>query len=1144
MTELAAGRSASFEVCAELPAGTTVLEASAGTGKTYTIAALATRYVAEGLATLDQLMLVTFSRSATQELRERVRGRLTSAALGLADPVAARAGEDEIVALLARAGDAEVDVRRRRLATALAAFDGATIATTHQFCQQVLRGLGVAGDVELDAQVVENLDDLVVEVVDDLYLRRYGAPGSEPPLITRTQAIAVARAATADVHAQLEPSGAARDTVAGARRALAEAVRREFDVRKRARRLLGYDDLLSRLADALGDATGGPPACDRLRRRYRVVLVDEFQDTDPVQWDILRLAFHLHTTLVLIGDPKQAIYAFRGADVVTYLTAADAAQTNATLSVNWRSDQPLLRAFDAVFAGAALGDPRIVVRPVSSAHPGQRIVAEEPVASLRLRLVPRHLLSLTTKGLAATGHARSVVARDLAADLVGLLDGRTRLLVTPALSERGPMRNPVDPSGVPPGSPVERPVCPGDVAVIVRTNKQAELIRDALRQANVPAVLGGGPSVFVTRTAREWLVLLEALEAPHRSPRVRAAALTCFLGWTAERLAAAQAAAVDELGTLMRRWAVLLAERGVAALLEAAFVSQRIPERLLGYVDGERQLTDLRHVGEALHRIALDGQLGLSALAEWLRHRICEAGADADEERTRRLESDADAVQVITVHRSKGLEFPVVYLPFAWDRWVPQDPDPLLLHDELGVRVRDVGGPTDPGWARRAEQHRLEESGEDLRLLYVGLTRAQSHVVAWWAPSTNTPSSALHRLLFGTFEPEQKPPDVVPVPSSDAAALERLREVAHRSTGSLTVHEVGHVDPVTWHGTDGQVPSMRTAVFDRQVDVAWRRTSYSSLTTAVHQLHTAVTSEPEDVERDDERETPTPEDSGRRPPDDVMSPMAALPAGTSFGTLVHAVLENVDTQAADLSAELQARVTEQLSYRPMAGVAVSELSAALLPSLETPLGDVGLGRTLRDIAPRDRLAELDFELPLAGGDEPHADVVLADVAGLLRRHLPSDDPLAGYPDLLDDALLRGQHLRGFLTGSIDAVLRIRHEGEPRYVIVDYKTNWLGAPGGPLGAWDYRPSAMAAAMCEAHYPLQALLYSVALHRYLRWRDPRYVPELHLGGAAYLFLRGMCGAGSPAFDGMTSGVFGWRPAPVMVTELSTLLDEGAR
>ncbi|MFP5020267.1 UvrD-helicase domain-containing protein [Pseudonocardia phyllosphaerae] len=1141
-----------FTVDGPLPTGTTVLEASAGTGKTYTIAALATRYVAEGIVGLDGLMLVTFGRDATQELRERVRERLvgTERALGavLRTGVAPDPG-DRVVAYLADADPAEIEDRRARLAAAAASFDSATIATTHQFCSQMLAGLGVAADNDPDAEFVEHVDDVVTEVVDDFYVRKYASPAAGRPAFTRTEALDLARRAVADPQAELEPRDADPGSPAATRYGFATAVRAEVDARKRRLRIYSYDDMLSRLAAALRDPQRGPAARARLRARFSVVLVDEFQDTDPLQWEILRRAFHTedpgpgdHRALVLIGDPKQAIYAFRGADVHSYLAAAHVAAEKKTLETNRRSDAALLTALQGVFDGAALGDPGIVVHPVEAHHDTRRLSCADD-APLRLRLVDRDRLDLTGRGLGRAPGARAVVAADVAADLSRLLDGTAQW-------DGEPLR-------------------PGQVAVLVRTNAQGVLVRDACAAAGIPAVLTGSTSVFTTPAARDWLTLLEAVEQPQRSLRLRSAALTRFVGRTVAELCGEGAeAVVDELGADLRAWHTVLAERGVAAMQEAVFARHDPAGRLLSRPDGERDLTDLRHVGQVLHAAALERHLGPTALTEWLRHRIGEAGRDTAAERSRRLESDADAVQIVTVHRSKGLEFPVVYLPFAWDRWVPDQPDPLLYHRAVpgtteSRRLLDVGGPTGPERADRIAAHQAEEAGEDLRLLYVALTRACSQVVAWWVPGTTTATSSLHRILFGRPGPGLEPDARVKVPG-DANAAEYLRS----TLGSSGVV----VEPLTDRAPVRTAPeppagAPRVAVFDRTLDTAWRRTSYTALTASAHDAHRTHTAESTGEEPGDDAPTPgvlsEPESEGvvdepdapaagtvdATPAQALPSPMADLPPGTGFGTLVHAILEHVDTTAARtgddaLRAELVAHTEAELRRQP-ADVGAEELADALIPVLRTPLGPLADGLALADVAPADRLSELDFELPLGGGDDPAARVLtLSAVAEALRRHLGPGDVLHDYAEHLASPELAGQPLRGYLTGSIDSVLRIGG----RYLVVDYKTNWLGpyGPAGrePLTSAHYTSSALVTAMVDAHYPLQALLYAVALHRYLRWRVPGYDPDTHLGGVGYLFLRGMCGPATPVTgDGPLAapcGVFAWRPPTALVSELSDLLD----
>ncbi|MCZ2813163.1 UvrD-helicase domain-containing protein [Modestobacter sp. VKM Ac-2979] len=1074
-----------FDVCGPLPTGTTVLEASAGTGKTFAIAALTTRYVAEGAAELSEIMLVTFGNAASRELRDRVRERLVSAERGLRDPDAARRAErDPVLQLLADVPDDEVVRRQRRLARALAGFDEATIATTHSFCSQMLAGLGMAADADPTAAFVEDIDDLVREVVDDLYVRTF-AGSADPPFLSHADLLDLGRRAVgSDRQATLWPLS--DEGPAGRRRRAAAAVRREVEKRKRTVGLVDYDDWLSLLRDALTNDFSGTGACERVAGRYRVVMVDEFQDTDPVQWEILERAFHGRTTLVLIGDPKQAIYAFRGGDVTTYLAAAAEATTEATLGTNWRSDAPLLEALDLVFGGAALGHERIVVRPVNSAHPTARLTGAG--APLRLRRLERTGHGRTWQGMPSVARLRDAVAGDVAADVVDLLSG---------------------------GAEYEgRTVQPGDLAVLARTNAQGHLLREALGRAGVPAVFAGGGSVFATPSATSWLRLLEALEQPHRAGRVRSAALSVFLGYDEESLDAGGNELADELGPQLRRWADVLAERGVAAFLEVLTAEKGLPARLLARPDGERLLTDLQHIGQVLHAAAQRESLGLTALVEWLRRRIAQSSVEGADERSRRLESDAAAVQLMTVHVSKGLEFPIVYVPFGWDRWTPDKPQVLRLHDDQGRRVLDVGGSSGPGYAAARARHEAEESGEDLRLLYVALTRARCQVIAHWAPSSNTAAAPLNRLLFGAAGLGAEPAARVQPPPDDGVAA-ALATLSARSGGRIEVADVARRAALRWEPLRTPVPELSISHFTRTLDEEWRRTSYSALTRDAHEQQLA--SEPDVAGTDDERDTeePLPE----TPPADALpSPLTDLPGGAAFGTLVHAVLEDLDPDALD------ERCAEAVARHLVPGVTAQALADGLRPVLTTPLGDLGL--PLASIAATDRLAELDFELPLAGGDDTVPHSTLADVAQLLRRH--DLGPLSGYPDLM--AALAPQALRGFLTGSIDAVLRLPG---PVFAVVDYKTNRLGAE--PLTTWHYRAEAMAEEMQRTHYVLQALLYCVALHRYLRWRLPGYDPDRHIGPVLYLFVRGMAGAAALA----GAGVFTWTPPPGLVAELSDLL-----
>ncbi|HWD75117.1 MAG TPA: UvrD-helicase domain-containing protein [Solirubrobacteraceae bacterium] len=1126
-----------FDVCGPLPRGVTVLEASAGTGKTYTIAALTARYVAEGTP-LERLLLVTFTRIATGELRERVRERLVAVERGLARRLAGDAEdseEDPVVALLA-AGDAAA--ARERLARAVAGFDAATIATTHGFCQEVLGGLGIAGDLEPDVAFVEDLSDLVSDVVDDLYVRRFSR--GDPPPFGRTEAAAIVRAAIENPEATIVSAGG---PVAEMRGRLALKAREELERRKRAMAVMTYDDLVSRLKTTL-DGPGGAATAAQLRQRFQVVLVDEFQDTDPAQWEIMQRAFgHEAATLVLIADPKQAIYAFRGADIYSYLEAAASATQRATLPVNWRSDQGLIDAHDALFSGVKLGHEGIAYRQVRATpeHRRPRITGAPVAAPLRFRVALREDpgLSLTPSGYASAPSAREYVARDVAGDIVSLLDSGARVAASPEDGGGG-----------------DEPVKPGHLAVLVRTNRQAAMIREALEEAGVPAVINGAGSVFGTEPAREWLRLLEALERPASITRAHSAALTCFIGWSAERLAAADedSWAWEEIHRRLHDWARVLRTRGLASLLETILRhrsenadGRALPARVLGEEAGERSLTDVRHIGQLLHAAATAEQLGPTALTAWLRIRIAEAEQDtADEERSRRLESDAEAVQVLTIHRSKGLEFPVVYLPFLWDFGRIRDQaDPVFFHDPAAGDARTVDVALEGrDYRTHREQFIAEQRGEDLRLVYVALTRARHQAVVWWAGSFDSRNSPLGRLLF--FRSETG--DVAPVGThtpGDPAVLARLDTLAQSAGGPhrISVERAALGGPPAWSPPLPEPAELAVSVFDRPLDLRWRRTSYSDITVASHDAW--VTSEPESPLLADEPPVPAapPPAQGAQPQLslDTRSLLGQMPVGVDVGTFVHRVMETTDFAAPDIDAELATRIGEVQGRRAVEIGSAAALSAGLRAVIETPLGPVLGDAALRDFARPDRLDELGFELPLAGGDQPSGWLTLRRIADALREHTSDGDPLRAYVERLQDPRLR-QSVRGYLTGSLDLVLRMTGPEGPRFAVLDYKTNWLGPPDEPLTAWHYRPEAMTAEMLRHHYALQALLYAVALHRFLRWRLPGYEPARHLAGVVYLFVRGMTGREGAAADGTPHGVFGWAAPPGLVPALSDALSDG--
>ena len=532
---------------------------------------------------------------------------------------------------------------------------------------------------------------------------------------------------------------------------------------------------------------------------------------------------------------------------------------------------------------------------------------------------------------------------------------------------------------------------------------------------------------------------------------------------------------------------------------------------------------------------------------------IAEAGEDtSDEERSRRLESDAEAVQVLTIHRSKGLEFPIVYFPYLWEPgYIPHErPAGLLPRPRRRRRARrSTSASTAPTSPRHQRQHEAEQRGEDLRLAYVALTRAQHQAVVWWAGSWDSRNSALGRLLFA----RDADGNVAAGGRVDADRRGRRRALRgarrRRRPGCISVERVdARAADARGRARRREPAELAAARFDRDLDWRWRRTSYSDITAG--RLRGAR-----------RRASPRSASSTTR------SRRRAAAAGAADGDDRTAALRAVPSLLAEMPVGVQRRHVRapRASRRPTSPRPTSTPSSRAHVAADAGApprrrrrpgrgrrracarrsrrrsGRCSAALRLRDVARADRLDELDFELPLAGGDEPTGRLTLAAIGARAARAPARRRPARR---------LRRAARR---PGAAPERARLPHrqhrprraargDGDPRFAVVDYKTNWLGAPGEELTAWHHRPAALAAEMQRAHYGLQALLYTVALHRYLRWRLPGYDPERNLAGVLYLFLRGMTGPDTPAVDGTPCGVFAWRPPAALVEALSDVLDRG--
>ena len=1152
--------------------GERLIEASAGTGKTFTIAALYLRLLL-GLGgeaaypraiSVEELLVVTFTEAATEELRGRIRSNIHELR------IACLRGESDnplYSALLAEIADK--DDAAKTLLLAERQMDEAAVFTIHGFCQRMLSLNAFESGMLFEQQLIEDESRLryqacadfwrrhcypltrdIAAVIHDVWkgprdllksLDRWlqgeapqlkSPPAPNETLAERHQQIIARidslkqqwREQVGEIEGVLENSGLDRRkfnrgnqgkwmekvnawaqeetlsyqlpdalekfaqsfllerTKAGGEppvhplfsavesllassltltdlvlaRAMVEirdAVARE----KRRRGELGFDDMLSRLDEALrGDS--GETLASAIRQRFPVAMIDEFQDTDPQQYRIFRRIWRRQpeTALLLIGDPKQAIYAFRGADIFTYMKARGDVAAHYTLDTNWRSSPGMVGSVNRLFS---LSDNpfmfhEIPFLPVKAAakNKGLRFTVDAAdVPAMNVWLMPGDTVG--------SGDYQTFMAQLCATQIRDWLSAGQR---GRALLWRGE---------------TSRPVQASDITVLVRNRLEAAQVREALQTLGIPSVyLSNRDSVFETLEAQELLWLLQAVLAPERENTLRSALATSMFGLTAldiENLnqdEQAWDALVEEFSEYRQIWR----QRGVMPMLRALMTARHIAENLLATRGGERCLTDILHISELLQEAA--SQLESEhALVRWLAQHIAEPDSNAASQQMR-LESDKHLVQIVTIHKSKGLEYPLVWLPFI-ARFRKQDQ--AFYHDrETFAAVLDLG--QDEASLELAEAERL---AEDLRLLYVALTRAVWHCSLGVAPLSSRKSgnsdfhlSALGRLLQAGE-------------AMDAAGLAaRLADFCH---GDIALQIPGELDLTPWQAPAATIPRLSARELQRRIADDWRVTSYSGL-----QQH-GFSGGQDLLPRLDVDAAGV----GEVVEEPQLTPHQ-FPRGAAPGTFLHSLFEELDfTQPVP-----EGWMAEKLQ--------LSGFDAQWAPVLTDWLGGVlktrlpGPDIALNQLAARDKQVEMAFYLPIA-------QLLTAErLDALIRQY----DPLSADTPPLDF-----RQVRGMLKGFIDLVFR--HEG--RYYLLDYKSNWLGEDREA-----YTRPAMEQAMRAHRYDLQYQLYSLALHRYLRHRLADYDYDRHFGGVIYLFLRGM--------DGQEGGqgIFTTRPVRPLIDGLDQL------
>lgn len=1189
-------------------AGTQLIEASAGTGKTWTIAALYLRLVLghRGGAPLlpAQILVMTFTKAATAELRERIRTRLAEAAEAFRDK---RAPDDFLAALIADYPDAEQRARAaRQLELAAQWMDEAAVFTIHGWCQRMLSQHAFASGEAAVSDTVADEAELLAEAVRDYWrghvftlgreaaavflgawktpaelqkalapllphadrLQLGGQPLSAPrepkdlldvPAGALHEAEATARQAwlaavdaieamlltasdtkvlkgnlvvpknlpghLATMRAWAQGGELGDDTLARftqsrltectakdkrppahpafaalehlqARRAetlalppllLAHAapwVARRVDKARRRLAQLGYDDMLKRLDAALHGAAGDALA-RLIAAQYPVALVDEFQDTDPLQWRILQRSYAgiEGKALLLIGDPKQAIYGFRGADIHTYLAAREqASQPHWTLGTNHRSTEALVKAVNRVFLFADQYDDGAF--GFGKALPFIEVDARGRAEQLQLdgETLPAMPMAVQTSTLTlSSGAWRESMAEHGAAQLVAWLSAAQQGRCGFA-DEHGKLT----------------PLRPGDIAILVRDRHDAAAMRAALRARGLAHVyLSDNQSVYASAEATELLAWLAACAQPGNDRAMRAALATPCMG---QSLAELDRLNTDEAhweacGEHFRQLHALWQRHGVLAMLHDLLHRFGVPARLLARAAGERALTNLLHLAELLQQAAsgLDGE---HALIRHLAAQIANpAGGEAAEEQIVRLESEAALIKIVTIHKSKGLEYPVVLLPFVCGFRETSDKKPLLWHDAHGAAHFDLRPDADA--RKHAEAERLQE---DLRLLYVALTRARH--LCWLGVAClkngNGKASELHKSAFGYVLAGGLP--------IEAAELRTRVDQLAQGQDAIHVAELPEQADTQRYRPQGNAIQPRDA---RRCTLPphtpWWIASYSAL--AQHEAD-ASHGAPETAGQSTLAEAIQTIDEATAASGETALPAEAVPMvdtgvagiqanihafdrGAAPGTFLHELLEHCAEEGFARAAAPSPLLLETIARRCQAHNWkrwIASLSTWLPTLLRTPLplpsGDTMPLATLTD--PQRYRAELEFWF-----EANHVQAQALD-------RLVTTHTLAGAPR----TALAPNFVNGMLKGFIDLVF----EHEDRWYVADYKSNWLGHDAAA-----YTETAMRDSVLQSRYDLQYAIYTLALHRQLQARLPGYDYERHMGGVLYLYLRGVDGAG---------------------------------
>ena len=1128
-----------------------LLEASAGTGKTFSLTSLVARYVAEDGLKIDQLLMATFTKAAASEMRERTRAKLSEALIALNSGISSEQvqPEDAWMKQIVDCNGQTRAQRSSRLRDAISGVDSATITTIHGFFQQALREVGLRSADSANSEIAPGKNSIAKQILRDELVTLFASgdvnlmnalPGKTPSDL-EAAIYEVIEGLDSNISAVAAPAND-DGTEAFDWSSFVDRVRQKINTQRVASGTISFDDLITGLRDLLKSTNAlSEDVIKEMRSRYRLVLIDEFQDTDDTQWEIFSKIFDVEQmksvqgpartdetflAMIMVGDPKQAIYRFRGADIAAYLKAVeDPNLQRFEMKRNFRSDRNLITGLNRWFkgqpdenghtSGFKFGNKNIAFIEVEAAKKGLGNAltiqgSKDESKALQLRWIPTDSKQASTVGI-----VRPRIAEDLCNHVALLLNSGT----IPDKRD---------------GITIQRPVQPGDISILVRAHDDADPIVEALRARGIPVVKSNVGSVAKSEALAQLRNLLLAMASPNDNRRIKALALSWFVGYSV--LDILDEKKITELGTRCNDWAKNLLELGIVGFYQTLRAEESVMTTVSSSIEAERRLTDMEHLAELLHSKTNGKKLSAASVLRYLEE-IASEDSD-DEEYVRRIDSDAKAIQITTIHASKGLEYPIVLVPY------PKAPIKLGAEVFTYEGQRYVNAARTLPWqiGKLNEETRKaltneEIEGDDLRLLYVAFTRAKHQLVIWWANTQKMSESPLARLLFGDHE------DIARKTTALDGDLARKRlsaiqqQIGVDENGEQIMHlteltlDAPQITPLN-QAKNTASNSGQSAEFPGQAsrNWNWRRWSFSSLSSSLKNEDSDSHNGGSDEGQPSNENVGLAESSGST----YSGPgLFNMPASAEFGTLVHEVLEKVNFTSPSLKADL-IRTISSYGSEVLRGINAEELAQGLVDSLDTFLDPFIPGFKFTDLDERDRLAEMDFHFSLAMPEVSAEDIALAAAED-------KSSMFAEYFGQLEQKWRAdgGRGIAGLMTGSIDVLFRVKSGDRYKYFVVDYKSNRLHNPGGKIPHAAYEVESMKKAMEDHHYPLQAMFYCVALHRFLSMRVSDYDIERDLGGAGYLFVRGMVGSKTPLSNGSHNGVMAWRPSTESILKVNALL-----